>query len=350
MKITAAALVAVGFLSLPACSSLRRSAPGEIRSETVRVADSIEARRYRYANGLRLLVLEDHSAPTFAYQTWYDVGSRDEEPGRTGLAHLFEHMMFKGTRAVPDGEFDRILDEAGAEGQNAYTTQDHTTYIEELPRERLELIMKLESDRMRNLVINDRSFATERDVVQNERRYRNENSPEGRMYQELYGLAFTRHPYHWPVIGYAEDLERMSAADARAFYDAHYSPNNAVIVVSGDVRAGEVRDLVEKYYGGIPMTQPSSPPRESEPEQRSPRRKTMRLNVQVEKLLMAFPIPAIGTEDIPALDVIQTLLSGGRSSRLRKSLVESGIATEALIEHAFALATRAIATPLRDRS
>ena len=329
MKITAAALAAVGILSLPACSTLRRPAPGGIESETVRVVDSIEARRFRFPNGLRLLVLEDHSAPTFAYQTWYDVGSRDEETGKTGLAHLFEHMMFKGTRTVADGEFDRILDEAGAEGQNAYTTQDHTTYIEELPKERLELIMKLESDRMRNLVVNDRSFATERDVVQNERRYRNENSPEGMMYQELYGIAFTRHPYHWPVIGYAEDLARMSAADARAFYEAHYAPNRAVIVVSGDVRAGEVRDLVQKYYGDFPRIDQPSALRETEPEQRSPRRKTMRLNVQVEKLLMAFPIPAIGAGDVPALDVIQTLLSGGRSSRLRKALVESGIATDA---------------------
>jgi zinc protease len=293
------------------------------------VIPSVEAMRFRFPNGLRLVVIEDHSAPTFAYQTWYDVGSRDEEPGKTGLAHLFEHMMFKGTKAVPDGEFDRIVDEAGAEGQNAYTTQDHTTYIEELPKERLELIMKLEADRMRNLVVNDQSFATEREVVQNERRYRNENSPEGMMYQEIYGLAFTKQAYRWPVIGFAEDLARMSSADARAFYEAHYSPNHAVVVVSGDVKAREVRDLVAKYYSVYPRVDAPAPARELEPEQKSPRRKTLRLNVQVEKLLMAYPIPAMDNEDMPALDIIQMLLSGGRSSRLQKALVESGIATDA---------------------
>jgi len=327
MKIAKATFAAVGILSLTSCSTLQHTSPD--RMEIVRVIESVEAIRYQFPNGLRLVVLEDHSAPTFAYQTWFDVGSRDEEPGKTGLAHLFEHMMFKGTKSVPDGEFDRIIDEAGAEGQNAYTTHDHTTYIEELPKERLELVVKLESDRMRHLVVNDESFATEREVVQNERRYRNENSPEGLMYQEIYGLAFTRQAYRWPVIGYAEDLARMSAADARAFYETHYVPNKAVIVVTGDVRAAEVRELVAKHYGSYPRVDKASVERVREPEQKSPRRKTLRLNVQVEKLLMAFPIPAMDHEDIPALDIIQMLLSGGRSSRLQKAVVESGIATSA---------------------
>jgi zinc protease len=329
MKITKAAFAAVGILSLASCSTLQRSSVVAVEAEKVRVIESVEAFRYQFPNGLRLVVLEDHSAPTFAYQTWFDVGSRDEEPGKTGLAHLFEHMMFKGTKSVPDGEFDRIIDEAGAEGQNAYTTHDHTTYIEELPKERLELVVKLESDRMRNLVVNDESFATEREVVQNERRYRNENSPEGLMYQEIYGLSFTKQAYRWPVIGYAEDLARMSAVDARAFYEKHYVPNKAVIVVTGDVRAAEVRDLVAKYYGSYPKVDASPAERQTEPEQKSQRRKTLRLNVQVEKLLMAFPIPSMEHEDIPTLDIIQMLLSGGRSSRLQKALVESGIATVA---------------------
>ena len=285
--------------------------------------------RFTFKNGLRLLVHEDHSSPTFAYQVWFNVGSRHEEEGRTGLAHLFEHMMFKGTSKLPDGEFDRLMDEMGAVGQNAYTTQDHTTYIEQLPKERLEKVIELEADRMRNLVVNDQSFSTEREVVQNERRFRNENSPDGLMYQELYGLAFTKHPYRWPVIGYAQDLANMTAADARAFYLKHYAPNRAVIVVSGDVRAGNVRDLIQKYYGEHPRVELALHPITPEPEQKSPRRKTLRLNVQVEKLIMGYHIPNGAHEDQPVLDVIQTVLSSGRSSRLQKALVDSGIASSA---------------------
>lgn len=242
--------------------------------------------------------------------------------------------MFKGTKSVPDGAFDRLLEEAGVEGENAYTTHDHTTYIQELPKERLELIVRLEADRMRNLVVDDQSFSTEREVVQNERRFRNENNPDGLMQQELNSLAYEKHSYRWPVIGYEEDLARMSAADARSFYDSHYSPANAVIVVAGDVHSSQVLSLVRKYYGTYPShaggkAQVALSKPTQEPEQLSARRKTLRLNIQVEKLLMAYPIPAMDHEDLPALDVLQTILSGGRSSRLQKALVEAGVATEA---------------------
>lgn len=328
-----AALLSAGVVGLLAagCSTGTRvtesGSSGD--GEKIRIARGIEAMRYRLDNGLRLIVIEDHTSPTFAYQTWYDVGSRDEEAGKTGLAHLFEHMMFKGTAQVPDGEFDRRLEEAGAEGQNAYTTQDHTTYVQELPKDRLELIVGLEADRMKNLVVDEKSFSTEREVVQNERRYRKENNPDGQMYQDLYALAFQKHPYRWPVIGFEEDLTKMSAADARAFYQKYYSPDRAVVVVSGDVKAGRVRDLIEKYYGTLAATAGARPPIEGEPEQKSARRKTLRLNIQVEKLMMAYPIPSMEHEDMPALDMLQTILSGGRSSRLQKALVETGIATEA---------------------
>ncbi|MEN9722559.1 MAG: hypothetical protein RJB38_545 [Pseudomonadota bacterium] len=329
MKIKKAVFAGVGILSLASCSSLQPS-PREARApESIEMIPSLQATRYLLPNGLRLIVHEDHSAPTFAYQTWFDVGSRDEVPGKTGLAHLFEHMMFKGTPAVPDGEFDRILDEAGAEGQNAYTTHDHTTYIEELPNDRLELVIQLEADRMRNLIVNDQSFKTEQEVVQNERRFRNENSPDGLIYQEIYHLAFEKHPYHWPVIGYADDLAKMTAQDARSFYQQHYAPNRAVIVVSGDVNAKKVRGLIEKYYGSYSAIPLETPHYSAEPAQISTRRKSLRLNIQVEKLMMAFHIPALDHPDMAALDMIQMILSGGRSSRLQKALVESGIASSA---------------------
>jgi zinc protease len=302
---------------------------GGAPAERVVIADGIRASRFRFPNGLRLLVIEDDTAPTFAYQTWFDVGSRDEEPGRTGLAHLFEHMMFKGTRTIPDGEFDRRLEEAGVEGENAYTTHDHTTYVQELPAERLELIVQLEADRMRNLVVNDASFSTEREVVQNERRFRNENNPDGTLYQEIYGLAFTKHSYRWPVIGFAEDLASMKAEDARNFYNRHYSPERAVIVVSGDVDARKVARLVERHYGIHPASKSATATPEVEPEQKTARRKTLKLDIQVEKLMMSYPIPAMSADDMPALDLLQTVLSGGRSSRLQKALVETGVATGA---------------------
>ncbi len=296
---------------------------------TLALIGSYRVERFELKNGLKLRVIEDHSSPTFAYQTWFKVGSRDEEPGRTGLAHLFEHMMFKETKNLKDGEFDKLLETAGAEGENAFTTQDNTTYVQELPKERLDLITRLEAERMVNLVVNEQAFSTEREVVHNERRMRNENSPDGLMYQELMATAFVKHPYHWPVIGYEEDLNRLTAEDALKFYRAHYSPNHATIVVAGDVNAQEVLALVEKYYGAITAQPSQRKTFEPDAPPSSPRRKTLRLNIQVEKLLMGYPIPEVIHPDMAALDLIQSVLSGGKSSRLNRVLVETGIASAA---------------------
>ncbi len=288
---------------------------------------TMEVQRYVLPNGLKLLVLEDSSSPTFAYQTWFRVGSRDEDVGYTGLAHLFEHMMFKGTKTVPEGQFDRTLEQAGAEGENAFTSRDYTAYVQEMPKDKLELIVKLESDRMVNLVVNEKSFKTETEVVQNERRFRNENSPDGLMYQEIFGVAFQKHSYRWPVIGYEEDLNRMSAKDAEKFYRNFYAPNRATVVVVGDVKAKEVLKLVGKYYGGLEAQNPPERNIPKEPEQTSPRRKVLKLNTQVQKVMIAYPAPPVNHEDIPALEVMRTVLTGGKSARLPKALVETGIAT-----------------------
>ncbi len=303
--------------------------PAGSKAEAVPFVGDLKVHRYRYPNGLKLLVVEDPSSPTFAYHTWFNVGSRDEVPGYTGLAHLFEHMMFKGTKNVKDGEFDRLLESAGAEGMNAFTSRDYTAYVQELPKDKLEFIAKLEADRMVNLIVNEAGFKTETEVVQNERRFRNENNPDGTMYQEIFGLAFNTHPYRWPVIGYQEDLDRMTAADAEKFYKSYYSPNHATIVVVGDVDHGKVNDTVAKYYGDIPAQPQLARDIPAEPEQTAPRRKTLKLNMQVEKLLMAYKTPAIGHEDIPALSVLAQVLAGGKSSRLHRALVETGLATAA---------------------
>ena len=298
-----------------------------ILQETLPLAGSFSVNRIHFPNGLRLLVVEDHSSPTFAYQTWFKVGSRNEVPGKTGLAHLFEHMMFKETKNLKEGEFDRLLESAGAEGENAFTSRDYTAYIQEMPSSQLELIIKAESDRMTNVIVNDQSFKTERDVVQNERRFRNENSPDGIMDQELFQLAFSQHPYHWPVIGYQSDLDSMSAADASQFYHTYYAPNHATILVVGDVKTADVKTFVQKYYGHLAAQPTPKLPQIAEPIQDQARAKELKLNIQVEKLLLGYKIPGFVHEDMPMLDLIQHILTGGKNNRLRDALVETGVAS-----------------------
>jgi zinc protease len=300
----------------------------KMNAEQVPLVGAYKVNRYLLSNGLRLLIVEDHSSPTFAYQTWFRVGSRDEVVGKTGLAHLFEHLMFKATTNHPEGEFDRILESAGAEGSNAFTSWDYTAYVQELPKTDLDLIAGLESDRMRNLIVNDQSFKTEREVVQNERRFRTENSPDGTLFQELFGLAFEKNSYHWPVIGYQEDLNAMTAQEPRDFYKAYYSPNHATIVISGDVDADNVYQTIKKFYGSIPSEETPAHQIVAEPDQNSPRRKTLKLSIQVEKLLMTYHIPNVLSADIPALNVLQAVLAGGKSARLDRALVDTGISSD----------------------
>jgi zinc protease len=315
---------AVFVLTLAGCSTTRHlKAP----AEEFPLIGQYQAKRFILKNGLRLVVVENHDSPTFAYQTWFNVGARHEEVGRTGLAHLFEHMMFKGTKNHPDGELDRLMTQAGVKGLNAFTSNDYTAYIQELPKEGLSLIIDLESDRMTHLVVDDKVFSTEREVVQNERRYREENSPEGTLYNELFATAYKTHPYHWPVIGYEADLVSMTAQDARNFYERFYSPDRATIVVVGDVDADAVFRKVVSAYGAIPARGTIDPIYLPEPDQKAQRRKRLSLRIENEKLWLAYKIPEATDPDTSVLEVIQTLLSDLRGSRLNKALVESGISS-----------------------
>ncbi len=298
----------------------------EGRFEVIPFAGNFKVRRTVLENGLKVLILSDRSSPTFAYQTWFNVGSRNEIPGKTGLAHLFEHMMFKGTSTHPPGEFDALLEQAGAEGENAFTSNDHTVYIQELPKDGFDLISSLESDRMVNLVVNDQSFKTEREVVQNERRFRKENSAEGTIYQTLLETAFTEHPYHWPVIGYEQDLNVMDARDAREFYERYYSPDRATLVLVGDVDPDHALRKIEKTYGAIPAKNIADAPIRPEPEQVAQRRQKLELNIEVEKIWMAFKVPSANSPDSPALEALQGILSEGKNGRLNRALVDAGIA------------------------
>jgi zinc protease len=284
--------------------------------------------RFRFSNGLQLVVIPNSVAPVFSYQTWFNVGSRDEEPGLSGLAHLFEHMMFKGTKGRPQGVFDQTMERSGARDLNAFTSMDYTAYVASLPLEKLALVAELEADRMVGLSLTKSQFESEREVVHNERKQTMENSPEGRLYEELQGLAFSKHPYGRPVIGFAEDLDRMTVKDCERFYSMHYAPNNALICVVGDLDPKFVASTIEKYYGSIPSSARKPYEPGTEPPQGGEKRKDLRLPVQVEKVYLGYRIPNGRHADQVALSVLGSLLSSGRSSRFYKSLVPTGFCIE----------------------
>lgn len=289
---------------------------------------------FQLDNGLRIALVEEHSSPTVAVQVWYQVGSRDEEPGKTGLAHLFEHMMFKRTKNLPEGQFDHLLETAGSEGSNAYTVRDATVYVVEVPKESLELALKLEAERMENLVIDDESFNTEREVVQNERRQRYENNPEGTLYQTLYETAFEESSYKWPVIGYQKDLDSMKAQDGQEFFSKFYHPSRALLIVVGDISTNGTRALIQRTFGriGTGKTIVAREKAPTEPPQTKKKRKVLRLETPVESIMMGIRAPRLDDPIRPAFEILTQVLAGGKSSRLQKGLVDSGISSSVAIE------------------
>jgi zinc protease len=277
-------------------------------------------RHLRLDNGLQLLLYRDPAAPIIAYQTWFAVGSRHEREGTTGIAHLFEHLMFNQTESHPPGEFDRILESVGGE-TNAATWVDWTFYRDSLPRAELPLAVELEADRMAHLVLGDEQVESEREVVANERRYRVEDDVDGFLGEELYKLAFTQHPYHWPTIGWMRDIHAITISDCRAFYRTYYAPNNATIVLVGDFEEQQALDLIAERYGKIP-SQPIPPEGcAPEPEQTGERRASWPKPVAADKLRVGYKSPPLGHPDYIALEVLSEILFGGNSSRLYKKLI-----------------------------
>jgi zinc protease len=283
-----------------------------------------KAHRFTLPNGLKLIVVPTGTAEVFSYQTWYNVGSRDEAPGLSGIAHFFEHMMFKGTKRLKPGEFDRLMESNGARDLNAFTSTDYTAYVQSLPVEKLDLVAKLESERMTTLALAKKEFESEREVVHNERKQRTENSPEGLMFEELQKLAFQKHPYGRPVIGFAEDLDRMTMDDCKKFYKEYYAPNNAIIAVAGGVKPEKVFQIIKKHYGKIPASKIERIEIPTEPEQTAPRKKELKLSLQVEKAYVGYRVPSITHDDHIPLGVLATIMSTGRSSRLYQAMVDKG--------------------------
>ncbi|HEX2873589.1 MAG TPA: pitrilysin family protein, partial [Polyangiaceae bacterium] len=276
--------------------------------------------RYSMQNGLSILLCEDKSAPVVSVHTWFRVGSRHEVEGKTGLAHLFEHLMFNEIEGRGPGEFDRTLEEAGAES-NASTWLDWTQYNIAIPKEQLGLVLTLESERMSKLVLREPQVTSEKEVVANERRYRVDDDVEGAVNELLWATAFTKHAYKWPTIGWMKDIEGFTTEDCEAFYRAYYAPNNAALVISGDFKTADVLRLISERYGTMPASTLPIEDAQPEPPQTSERRLEVRKATSTEKLLVGYHSPALGDFDHPAISLLSEVLFGGRASRLHQRMV-----------------------------
>lgn len=275
-------------------------------------------------NGMQVVVVSNHRAPVVTHMVWYRVGAMDEEPGRSGAAHLLEHLMFKGTPAHPDGAFSQIVARNGGR-ENAFTSQDYTAYFQSVATDRLELMMQLEADRMTNLVLSQEDFDTEREVVREERRSRTDNDPGSRLNEQATAAFFLNHPYGTPVIGWDHELRSLTRADEMKFYRTWYTPNNAILVVVGDVTMDQVRPLAEKYYGAIPARDLPRRIDWHEPPAKAAERITLAdPQVRQPSWSRRFHAPSYvygATEHSYPLEVLADILGGGTTSRIYRSLV-----------------------------
>jgi zinc protease len=298
------------------------------------VAPKLDVRSWELANGLQVLFLADHKAPIATVQVFYHAGSKDEHVGIRGVAHMFEHMMFKGSERVPPEEHARLLKEVGGQ-TNAFTTEDLTAYHDTVPPSYVGFAMQLEAERMRHLKLFAETIDSERKVVEEEKRLRVDNNPVGKAIERFRALAYTKHPYAWTAIGTIEDLEKTRPEDCQKFYDTYYQPNDATLVVVGDLEEAEVRKLVEQHFGPVPRG--GTPPRGTivEPAQTALRRDTLALEVQVPVVVGGYHIPRAADPDVPPLEVLAAVLSTGESSRLHQRLVRQdrlAIAAGGLVE------------------
>jgi zinc protease len=323
----------VGLMSAGGASVDRAWAKGG-KAAPALVAPKLDVKSWELPNGLRVLFLANHTAPVATVQVFYHVGSKDEHVGIRGVAHMFEHMMFKGSEHVPPEQHARLLKEVGGQ-TNAFTTEDLTAFHDTVPPSYVGFAMQLEADRMRHLKLFQDTISSERKVVEEEKRLRVDNNPIGKAIERFRMLAYTKHPYNWTAIGTIEDLEKVTPEDCQKFYDAYYQPNNATLIVAGDVAEADVRTLVEQHFGGIPRG--PEPPRTKveEPAQTTERKETLRLEVQVPVVVGGYHVPRAADADLPALEVLATVLSAGESSRLHERLVRTdhlAIAAGGLVE------------------
>jgi len=284
------------------------------------------AQEFMLKNGMKIIVKEDHRAPTAALMIWYKAGSMDEFNGTTGIAHVLEHMMFKGTKEFKPGEFSRRVAALGGR-ENAFTGKDYTAYYQQIDRSKLEDVMVLEADRMANLVLDSKEFEKEIKVVMEERRWRTDDRASALVDEALHATAFTAHPYRRPVVGWMSDLQQMTAQDAKEWYERWYAPNNATMVVSGDVDAQQVLALAEKHFGQLPAKVLPITRSQQEPMQRGLRRVAVKAPAENPYVVLAFKVPALRDvekdEEAYALDVLAAVLDGYDNARLTAKLVRT---------------------------
>ncbi|MGI9413385.1 MAG: M16 family metallopeptidase [Hyphomicrobiales bacterium] len=276
-------------------------------------------------NGMQVVVIPDHRAAVVTHMVWYRVGAADEVAGQSGNAHFLEHLMFKGTNKIPPGEFSKIVSRNGGQ-DNAFTSQDYTGYFQRVARDRLPLVMEIEADRMTNLVLTDKEVLPERDVVLEERRSRVDNNPGSRLNEQMNAAFYLSHPYGNPVIGWEHEIERLNRGTAIAFYKQYYAPNNAILIVAGDVTEQDVRTLAEKHYGAIPALPGLKPrSRATEPPHQAARRVVLRdARVDSPRFRRMYLAPSYRNAqpgEGPALEVLAQILGGGTTSRLYRQLV-----------------------------
>ena len=299
---------------------------------------SAQVSEYAFENGLRLIVNEDHRSQVVVSQVWYKAGSIDEVNGKTGVAHVLEHMMFKGTQTTKPGEFSEIIARIGGR-ENAFTGTDYTCYFQTLEKSNLELALKLEADRMQNLNLSEEEFNKEIKVVMEERRWRTDDKPEGMLNENFNALVFNAHPYGRPIVGWMSDLESMNYQDAREWYQDWYAPNNATVVISGDIDPKHAYSLVEKYFANIPKKIVKERKPQAEPKQLGKRMIEVSAPSELVRLQMGYVVPTLNKlkptqdKDAFALDVLANVLSGGPSARIYKSLVKSGKAVSAIASY-----------------
>ncbi len=316
----------------PAKAAKRRNPPANATQKVQTAATAkganaaqsfdLDFQEFKLANGLKVLLAEDHSAPTFSICVTYNVGSRDERPGRTGFAHLFEHMLFQGSQNVGKGEHFILVQQNGGSA-NGTTNQDRTNYFETLPANQLELGIFLEADRMRAPAITQANFDNQRATVQEERRQNYDNRPYGKVYEVALDLVYDSFPYKHSTIGSMDDLNAATVADAEAFFRTYYAPDNAVLSLVGNFKTERALVLIKKYFENIPAQTPPAAPDVSEPEQKGERRKVLEDGfAQTPRLDLVYKIPPGNTSDWYALEVLGNVLSNGVSSRLYQKFVK----------------------------
>ncbi|MBI1238861.1 MAG: insulinase family protein [Alphaproteobacteria bacterium] len=283
-----------------------------------------KAEVFELANGMEVVVLPDHRVPVVTHMVWYRIGSADERPGKSGIAHYLEHLMFKGTPRFPDGEFSKIVARNGGQ-DNASTSTDYTNYFQRVAKDRLPLVMEMEADRMKNLVLSDEVVLPERDVIIEERSFRTDNDPGSLLYEQMQAALYLNHPYGTPIIGWRREMEQLTREDALDWYRAHYAPDDAILIIAGDVTAEEVKPLAEKYYGPLAPSGVTRAERPQEPPAIAARRVLMEdKRVEQPQVLRLYLVPsyATGKDAAHALEVLSDILGGGDTSRLYRILVE----------------------------